>query len=119
MKIIFLAILLTTLPTFAGSEPDIVCSDSAGTTRFSINTSARKVIYNNTTEVEGPVFSGVYSSENFVGEILGEIEVNQVQYYVTLIMRNLNGEAQLEAIWYPRKNQYQSIKYLLNDCEIK
>lgn len=119
MKFFFISILLTSVFAMAKPQANIICSNPQNLTNFSINTKAGKVWYNDAYVVNGPVFSGLYSSENYVGEILGEIELKGAGYYLTLIMRNVNGKAQLEAIWYPKNNQNQSMRYFLDQCELK
>lgn len=119
MKLIFSFAFLFSLTAFAQKPlADIVCKSDQNQTQFSINTKTGKVWYNNSVAVEGPVFSGVYSTQNYTGEILGEIEVGDQSFYITLIMRSVNGKPQLEAIWYPRSNQYISTRYFLNDCQL-
>lgn len=119
MKIIFvLAFFSSLFAVAAKNDANIVCKNPENQTRFSISTKAGKVWYNESVAVEGPVFSGVYSSQNYTGEILGEIAVGGESFYITLIMRSVNSKPQLEAIWYPRANQYVSTRYFLNDCQL-
>ncbi len=119
MKLIFSFAFLISLSAFAQKPVvDIVCKNDQNQTQFSISTKSGKVWYNNSVAVEGPVFSGVYSTKNYSGEILGEIEVNEQSFYITLIMRSVNRKPQLEAIWYPKGNQYVSTRYFLNDCKL-
>lgn len=119
MKKIFIAILFTSLSVAAVPQADISCSNAGSNTRFSINTKAGKVWYNDSIPVNGPVFSGVYSAKNYAGEILGEIELNKDAFYLTLILRNVKGKAQLEARWYPKNDQNQVTRYFLNNCDLK
>ena len=119
MKLIFSLGFFISLSAFAQKPvADIVCKNNQNQTQFSISTKSGKVWYNNSVSVEGPVFSGVYSTKNYTGEILGEIEVDDQSFYITLIMRSVNSKPQLEAIWYPRANQYVSTRYFLNDCQL-
>ena len=119
MKLLFFAVLFSALSAVARKPvADIVCKNAQNNTQFSISTSTGKVWYNDAVMVEGPVFSGIYSTKNYTGEILGEIENEGEAFYITLIMRSVNAKPQLEAIWYPKSNQYVSTRYFLNDCKL-
>lgn len=105
---------------------NIICSGSNEATRVYINTSAGKVWFKDAgvpvsrgIEVVGALFSGVYSSEKYVGEILGEINYKSTPSYVTLIMRSVKNKAELEVQLYPKQDQDNYSKFFLKSCELK
>lgn len=115
--IIFLIIsMLSTSHSLAQTAADIVCVDAAEQNSVQINTRTQQVWYNQSTVISGAVFSGIYSPQNFVGEILAETTINGTDYYITLIMRSSNGHPQLEVLWYPKQNSTKSTRMLLDDC---
>lgn len=122
MKSIFVLFLFVSYLTnfaLANSTADIICSTAVNENYFSIDTRNAKVWYNEIHEVNGPVFSGVHSPKEYVGEILGEIDLHETGYYLTLIMRNRDEKPQLEAIWYPKNGQKKVIRYFLENCQLK
>jgi hypothetical protein len=105
---------------------NIICSGKNETTMVFINTAAGKVWLKEAqaslskgVEVEGTIFSGVYSSDKYAGEILGEINFKNCPLYVTLILRKVKNKAELEVQLYSKKDQNSYSKFFLNECVLK
>lgn len=92
---------------------NIICSDNTGLTQVQINTKTQQVWFNQ-QPVIGAVFSGVSSDESFTGEILGELNST----YLTIIIRDVNGEVQMELQLYP-KSEDKVFREFLTDCSLK
>ena len=105
---------------------NIICSAKNEPTMVYINTSDGKVWFKDAAaplskgvEVEGALFSGVYSSDKYQGEILGEINFKDSPMYVTLIMRSVKSKAELEVQLYPKQDQNNNSSFNLNNCDLK
>ena len=105
---------------------NIICSNSAKNIEISVNTVKGTVWFRNldsisrmALELQGPVFSGIQSSENYSGEVLGEIKLAQADYYVTIIMRNKNSNPEMETLLYPKADQSRVIKFFSDKCDIR
>lgn len=132
---LFLAILFVTTSALAAGEKgvvseiensDIVCSNSVSNLDVHVNTKKGKVWFKDTTtpgnlanEAYGPLFSGVYSSTRYFGEILGEIEWQGKPMYFTLIFRERRGKAELETQMYHVKYQDEVVTYFSSNCQLR
>jgi hypothetical protein len=134
MKLL-LAVLFVTTAAFAAGEKgvvseiensNIVCSNSMGNLDVHVNTTKGKVWFKDTTkagnlanEAYGPVFSGVYSSVKYFGEILGEVEWQGKPMYFTLIFRERRGKPELETNMYHVKYQDEVVTYFSSNCQFR
>lgn len=136
MKLFVIAILsVFSLQSFAefkrpiASEiqnADIVCVNAQKNIEISINAVKGHIWFRNLDsnsniglEVQGPVFSGILSSEKYTGEVLGEIKLSQADYYVTIIMRSKNSSAQMETLLYPKSDQTQVVRFFSDKCDLR
>ena len=126
IAILFVSSAVYAAPTSAGKAKagsNIICTNQDEDVQFFINTKAGRVWYGalsepTTTEVIGALFSGVYSSEKYQGEILGEMVYAGLPSYTTLIMRKVDGKPELEVQIYPKINQNSVVKIKMG-CRIK
>jgi|GEM_PF-5270256 len=120
MKFLFVLLSFTVNLAAANSNSEIVCMRFKNNASFSIDTKTKEVFYNDFNNdyapVQDAVFSGINSTKNYEGEILGEIELYHTAYFVTLIMRKISGNAQLEARFYPKNKKDQVIRQVYNNC---
>lgn len=116
MKLVFTLILLVSSLSFANQT--IVCNNTDRSEDFRINISTGKILLNNQFEVTGAVYSGVNPNTQYNGEILGEITLNDLSFYITLIVRNADGQLNLEAIWYPKSDSRKVMKTIYEDCTL-
>lgn len=132
---LFLAVLLVFTSAFAANDKgvvsgiensNIVCSNSVGNLDVHVNTTKGKVWFKDTTtqgnlanEAYGPLFSGVYSSDKYFGEILGEVEWQGKPMYFTLIFRERRGKPELETQLYHVKYQDEVVTYHSSNCELR
>jgi len=132
MKLFLAALFVTTLAFATGEKglvseienSNIVCTNSVGNLDIYVNTSKGRVWFKDTTtagnfadEAYGPVFSGVYSSEKYFGEILGEIRWQGKPMYFTLIFRERRGKPELETHMYHVKYQNEVVTYFSSNCQ--
>lgn len=128
LVIYYLFILMTAL-VFAsqgGSEKftaNIVCTNPAQNSQFLIDPKSGKAWYRalneaSSAEIQSAMFSGIVSTEKFVGEILGEFDYRGTPSYSTLIIRSNNGKPELEAQIFAKATQETATKFKL-ECEIK
>lgn len=121
MKYTFLSLVLVTMLTqfaMADQNNNIICTSTRLNSSININTSTGKIMYNSKYEIQNPVYSGVYSTINYTGEILAEASIEGAEYYVTLIIRSKSGSPELEAFWYPKNNRNIQIHYFLDSCKL-
>ncbi|MEK6627042.1 MAG: hypothetical protein AABY53_00310 [Bdellovibrionota bacterium] len=118
MKLLCLFILVLSNIALAqhNSADEIICTNSENSAKFSINTNTGKILFNNTYKVHAPVFSGINSPQDYIGEVVAEIEIEGIGYYLTLIMRETNNKPQLEAIWFDKRYHQELNRYFLNNC---
>jgi hypothetical protein len=134
MKLLLAVLFLTTTAFAAGEKgvvseienSNIVCSNSMGNLDVHVNTTKGKVWFKDTTkagnfadEAYGPVFSGVYSSVKYFGEILGEVEWQGKPMYFTLIFRERRGKPELETNMYHVKYQDEVVTYFSSNCQFR
>ena len=117
MKSLFTVILLISSTSFANQN--ILCYNEDRSENIQINTTTGKILFNNKYEVKGAVYSGVNSNTNYNGEILGEIELNGPSYYVTLIVRNFNGQLSIESQLYPSSGNTENLINHFNSCILR
>lgn len=101
---------------------DIVCANVTENLKVSFNTVVDKIWLSelNTTsdladEVQGKVYTGIHSPDRFVGEVLGEIILNSKPMYISLILRDVNGQPSLEGTYYEQNNSKNYRQFKL-DC---
>lgn len=132
---VFLTVLFIATVAFADSgkgvvseieNADIVCKNSVADLSVHINTTKGKVWFkdmaqsgNLADQAYGPVFSGVYSSKQYFGEILGEIKWKGKPMYFTLIFRDRSGKPELETQMYHVVYQDEVVKYHTSNCELR
>ncbi len=104
---------------------EIVCVNSAVDMQVEINTKLGKIWLKKASSsenkgvlVKGAVFSGIYSADRYMGEVVGEVNVNDTPAYITIIMREVKSEAQLELFLHPLENQMNYSRMLMNNCRI-
>ena len=101
---------------------DIVCANVTENLRVSFSTSRDQIWLSELTgksdmhdEVQGKVYTGINSPDRFTGEVLGEIVLNSVPMYISLILRDVNGQPSLEGSYYEQKNSSNYRQFKL-DC---
>ncbi len=101
---------------------DIVCANVTENLKVSFNTSRDQIWLGELTsksdvadEVQGKVYQGINSPDRFTGEVLGEIVLNSVPMYISLILRDVNGQPSLEGTYYEQKNSSNYRQFKL-DC---
>ena len=134
MKLV-IALLLWGLTAFAAGEKgviseirnaDIICLNSIADLDVHISTKSGKVWFKDSTtsgnsanEAYGPVFSGVYSPERYLGEILGEIQIKGQPMYFSLIFRDRDGKPELETQLYHVNYKKEVAKYYTQNCNLR
>lgn len=117
MKFLFLTLFFFSTASFA--QKSIKCYNQDRSENFSINTKTGKILLNNKIEVTGAVYSGINENTNYNGEILGEITTDEMSFYISMIVRNVQDKLTLETIWYPKAEDRKVIKANYDNCRLK
>jgi hypothetical protein len=135
-KFLFLTLISTFVSSLAMAQysspipteiqgADIVCENKKEDMQVSVNTTTGRIwvkaVSNSSNlgfETWGDVWSGIHSSENYLGEVLSEITFNGIRMYSTLMMRMFDGKPQMDFEMYPVANGYDYRKVKLVDCKM-
>lgn len=102
-------------------NPDIVCADVAENLKVVFNTKQDKIWLSelNTKsdvadELQGKVYQGISSPDRFTGEVMAEIVLKSVPMYISLILRDVDGQPVLDGTYYEQGNAKNLRQFKLN-----